>query len=173
MQNQTNKGSQLINMEGNLINNQQTIANYFNNYFLTVADKVTNNIKDDKTSSNYNNFTHCRNRNSKPPYPDMKIKHTTPSELEKIIQSLKTKNSHGYDGIPTKILKVSTPFITSPLTYICNKSLSSGIFPTRLKFSEIIPVIKKRHRMDITNFRPISLLKSFSKILEKVIYTRL
>ena len=90
-----------------------------------------------------------------------------------IIQSLKAKNSHGYDGIPTKILKISTPFITSPLTYICNISLSSGIFPSRLKFSEIIPVHKKGNRMDITNFRPISLLTSFSKILEKVIYARL
>jgi len=103
----------------------------------------------------------------------MKIKYTTPKEIEKIIKLLKSKNSHGYDGIPTKILKVSTPFITSPLTYICNKSLSSGIFPSRLKFSEIKPLHKIGDRMDITNFRPLSLLTSFSKILEKVIYTRL
>jgi hypothetical protein len=51
--------------------------------------------------------------------------------------------------------KLITPFITSPLTYICNKSLSSGIFPSRLKFSEIKPLHKKGDGMDITNFRPI------------------
>ena len=67
-----------------------------------------------------------------------------------------------------KILKVSVPFITSPLTYICNKSLLSGIFPSQLKFSEIKPLHKKGDRMDITNFIPISLLTSFSKILEKL-----
>ena len=66
---------------------------------------------------------------------------------------------------PMKILKLSTPFITSPLTYMCNKSLSLGIFPSWLKFSEI------KH-LRITNFRPIFLLTFFSKILEIVIYTK-
>jgi len=72
-----------------------------------------------------------------------------------------------------KILKVSTPFITSPLTYICNKSLSSGIFHSRLKFSEIKPLHKKGDRMYITNFLPVSLRAFFSKILKKVMYVRL
>jgi len=72
-----------------------------------------------------------------------------------------------------KILKVSTPFITSPLTYICNKLLSSGIFSSQSKFSEIEPLHKKGERTDITNFRPPALLTSFSKILEKFIYARL
>jgi len=73
----------------------------------------------------------------------MKLKYTKPKEIEKIIKSVKSRNSHGYDGIPMKILKVSTPFITSLLTYICKKSLSSGIFHSRLKFSEINPLHKK------------------------------
>ena len=171
--NQSNKGIQSISIEGNLINNQQLIANGFNTYFLTVVGNITSNLKNDKTSVQYNNPVNYLYKNFKLPCPDMKTNYTTPREIEKIIQSLKAKNSHGYDGIPTKILKISTPFITSPLTYICNKSLSSGIFPSRSKFSEIIPVHKKGNRMDITNFRPISLLTSFSKILEKVIYARL
>jgi len=48
----------------------------------------------------------------------MKLKYTTPKEVEKIIKSLKSKNSHGYAGIPMKTLDLSTPFITSPLTYV-------------------------------------------------------
>ena len=43
--NHTNKGTQLININGNLITNQQSIANSFNNYFLSVADKITSNLK--------------------------------------------------------------------------------------------------------------------------------
>ena len=128
--NHTNKCTQLINIDGNLITNQQSIANCFNNYFLTVADEITSNLKNYKTAVKYNNPVHYLYKNYKLPCPDMKINYTIPKEIEKIIQSLKTKNSHGYDGIPTKILKISTPFITSPLTYICNKSLSSGIFPS-------------------------------------------
>ena len=43
--NHRNKGTQLINIDGKLISNQQSIANSFNNYFLTIADKITSNIK--------------------------------------------------------------------------------------------------------------------------------
>ena len=46
----TNKGTQLINIDGNLITNQQSITNSFSNCFLTVADKITSNIKNNKTS---------------------------------------------------------------------------------------------------------------------------
>jgi hypothetical protein len=51
--------------------------------------------------------------------------------------------------------------------------LTTGIFPTRLKFSEIRPIFKKGDTNDTSNYRPISLLTSFSKIFEKVIYNRL
>jgi len=50
--------------------------------------------------------------------------------------------------------------------------LSSGIFPTRLKFSEVKPVFKRGDKNDTSNYRPVSLLTSFSKIFEKVIYNR-
>jgi hypothetical protein len=70
-------------------------------------------------------------------------KYATTCEINKIIKSLKTKNSYGYDEIPTKILKLSARFIISPLTYILNKSLTSGVFPERLKYAIIKPVYKK------------------------------
>ena len=73
---------------------------------------------------------------------------------------------HGYDEIPTKLLKLSFPFILSPLTHICNKSLSLGIFPDRLKYSEIKPLFKKGDKHNISNYRPIS-------ILEKAVYIQL
>jgi hypothetical protein len=65
------------------------------------------------------------------------------------------------------------PFILSPLTYIFNKIISKGIFPERLKFSEIKPLYKKGNMSDFSNYRPISLLTSFSKIIEKLMYNRL
>jgi hypothetical protein len=94
-------------------------------------------------------------------------------KLKKTIKSLKSKNSCGYDEISVKILKVSSPFIIAPLNYICIRSILSGTFPARLKFSEIKPLFKKGDKKDIKNCRPISLLTSFSKIFEKIIYTRL
>ena len=83
--NHTNKGTQLINIDGNLITNQQLIANSFNNYFLTVADKITSNIKNDKTSLNCNNPIHCLHKNFKLSCSNMKLKYKTPKKIEKII----------------------------------------------------------------------------------------
>jgi len=79
----------------------------------------------------------------KEPFPTIKYLNTSTVEIEKIIQSLKAKNSHGYDKISVKILKLSSLFISSPLNYICNKLLSSGIFPCRLQCAEVVPLYKK------------------------------
>jgi hypothetical protein len=69
-------------------------------------------------------------------------------------------------------LKISASFISSLLCCVINKSLSTGVFPIRLKYSIITPVYKKGDRNSISNFRPISLLPSFSKIFEMIIYKR-
>ena len=65
-------------------------------------------------------------------FTNIKIRNTTTDEIEKIIKELKSKKSCGYDEIMTKILKISSPFIVSPLTYICNRMLSTGTFLDRL-----------------------------------------
>jgi Notch-like protein len=89
------------------------------------------------------------------------------------LYTLKTKNSYGYDEISTKLLKISAPYICSPLTYICNKSILSGTFPDHLKFSIIKPIFKKGNKINLTNYRPISLLTSFLKVFEKALFNRL
>jgi len=63
--------------------------------------------------------------------------------------------------------------IISPLTHICNKSLSSGIFPDRLKYSEINPLFKKGDKQNTSNYRPISVFTSFSEVLEKAVHIQL
>ena len=60
-----------------------------------------------------------------------------------------------------------------PLTYICNKSLCSGVFPERLKFATIKPVYRKGDKLLATNDRPVSLFTSLSNKCEKLIYSRL
>jgi hypothetical protein len=83
-------------------------------------------------------------------------------EIEKIIKSLKTKNTAGYDEISNRIIKLSAPFIISPLTYICNAVLSTGVFPDRLKYAIVKSVFKKGNKPEISNYRLISLLTFFS-----------
>jgi len=86
--------------------------------------------------------------------------------------SFKSSNSCGYDEVPTKLLKLCSHFINSPLNDICSRTLSTGVFPDRLKYAIIRPLFKKGNKI-MSNYRPISILTSFSKLFEKVMQTRL
>jgi Notch-like protein len=163
----------LIDVNGNVSFNGQVIAETFNKYFVTVAKNIRVNNHHTNASFIHENSISCLSRAFNQPFPTIHFKYVSSKEIEDITKSLKTRNSHGYDEISTKILKLSICYISSSLTYICNKMLSSGIFPTRLKFAEVKPIFKKGDKKVTSNYRPVSLLTSFSKIFEKVIYNRI
>ena len=77
------------------------------------------------------------------------------------------------DGIPTKVLKSTPDNVIYILTHIFNLSLRSGIVLNKFKLAKVVPIFKKGARHDVNNYRPISLLPVFSKILEKLVYRRL
>jgi Notch-like protein len=78
-----------------------------------------------------------------------------------------------YVEISTKILKINCSFISSPINYIRNKILFCGVFPDRLKYAVIKTLHKNGDRCEVSNYRPVSLLTSFSKIFEMIIQTRI
>jgi hypothetical protein len=148
------------NNDGDESHDYQVISDSFNNYFLSIAEKITHNIINNNNIGSNNEETplHYLLQLFSNPFPNIKFSNTSTREVERIIISLQSKSSHGYNEISTKILKVSAPFISSPLNYICNESLSTGIFPTCLKFSMIKPLYKKGDKNNMANYRPISLL---------------
>ena len=88
-------------------------------------------------------------------------------EIIKIIQKFPTNKAPGKDNINAKLLKVISKQVTTPLTYIINLSFASGEIPTELKIAKVIPIYKLGDRKLPDNFRPISLLSIFEKIMEK------
>jgi hypothetical protein len=101
------------------------------------------------------------------------IKTFSIKEITSINKALKTKTSYGYDEISNKVLKISASYICSPITYICNKSILSRTFPTRMKFSIVKSIYKRGDKTNPANYRPISLLTSFSNVFENALCTRL
>ena len=88
----------------------------------------------------------------------------------KIINGMKNKKSSGFDSFSNSFIKSISLGIYKPLTIIINKSIQSGVFPRNMKIAKIIPLFKAGERENVNNYRPISLLPTLSKVLEKVIY---
>ena len=97
---------------------------------------------------------------------------TTKHEIEKLINGLENKTSSGHDHISNILLKKLKYSLLTPLEIIFNASISEGVFPHLMKKADVIPLHKSKVRYDVNNYRPISLLSTLSKILEKIIYTR-
>lgn len=71
------------------------------------------------------------------------------------------------------MLKQYSKILTPPITYIFNQCISKGVFPDILKIALIHPIHKAGERDRVNNYRPISVLPSLSKILEKIMNNRL
>ena len=139
-----NHGISSIEIDGKICNDYVHIAAAFNTYFSTVTEKISANNSEDilPTPDNVHPLNYLKQVFTRP-FPRIKLTQTSTKEITEIVKSLKSKNSHGYDKIPIKILKLILPFIISPLIYIYNNSLLKGLFQTQLKFSQIIPLRKK------------------------------
>ena len=144
----------------------QKICNEFADFFSTISDCYAKTIPASNHSIEY--YLNKIPRNNK----SLFLNPCDPIEIHKIILSLKSKKSSGHDGISNILLKSLANVLSIPLSKIFNKSLSSGIFADIMKLAEVIPLHKNGSRHLIDNYRPISLLMTISKILEKAIYTR-
>ena len=156
-----------MNIKGKISGNPLAIANACNTYFSSVAENLLIKNFLEKNIINNKDAIFYLHQNFRQSFSTMKLRNTTTYKIEKIIHSLKCKNAYGYDEISSKILKASTPYVSSPLTQIFNKILSTGLFLGRLKFSELKPLYMEGDKTEFSNYRPISLHKSFSKIIEK------
>jgi hypothetical protein len=163
-----NKKEIQLNIEGKQVTNSRQLANIFNDYFTNATTTPQSDNYNHPMSAIDSLLASCSNS-----FSQIYMTPVTGNEIKNIIESLKMKSSCGYDEVPLKILKISLPYIISPMVYLCNRSILSGIFPSWHKYAQIVPTFKKGDKEQPTNYRPISLLTSFSKIFEKVIYKRL
>ena len=110
-------------------------------------------------------MSYTKNSNTKTIY----LEPVTENEVSAIVNSLKI-SSPGWDDISSKVIKKS--FIKL-LTYLYNLSINTGIFQHELKIAKVIPIYKAKEKKLFSNYRPISILPTFSKILERLMYNRL
>ena len=97
----------------------------------------------------------------------MSVFESTPNEVINIVNILKSSNSVGYDQISPNRIKNVISEISTPLSNLSNLSLNTGKVRDQLKIAEIIPIYKSNDKKLVSNFRPIYILQSFSKLFRK------
>ena len=103
----------------------------------------------------------------------MFLSEITVDEVQKEIAKLNPMKICGIDGINPKVIKQTVNYISKPLYHIFNLTFSTGVIPKELKMSLVTPVFKADDKKKFTNYRPISVLTCFSKLLEKLMYKRI
>ena len=147
------------------ISDSVEIANYFNDYFTSVGSNLASKIPN--STSHYSSFLSGSYKHS------FSLYLTNAMEVINIVKGFASKSSAGYDSIPVNIMKSSIVSIANPLANIINSSFRNGLCPDQLKIAKICPIFKDGRSDLFTNYRPISVLPSFSKIFEKIVYLRL
>ena len=99
-----------------------------------------------------------------------------PASLEEVENAIlaATDASCSLDILPTKVLKKCLPALINPITKIVNLCLAEGKFPTAMKIATVLPLLKKYSmpKDDLNSYRPISNLNFISKIVERIVHTR-
>jgi hypothetical protein len=151
----------------NIMSNPKNSVNYVNNFFSNVGKTLAKEIYLKSPQSQMVDDFNNHSLNS------CVLLETDHHEVDSILMSLESNAAPGWDGISTKFLKQCRSFVVPLITQLANLCFSTGIFPSALKRSIVTPVHKGGDRGVVGNYRPISVLTSTSKILEKIINNRL
>ena len=153
-----------LNSDNGIINEDRKISEQFNKHFCNIAKTIEKEIPSAK-----NNFSgYLKN-----PIEKSFCINPTADEVETQIKCLKNNKASGPNSIPTSIFKNFRKSLSVPLAEIIYLSFNEGKFPTQLKSANVIPVFKKGGKLEVNNYRPISLISNISKIIEKLIHRRL
>jgi len=153
-----------ITVNGQDIFEEKSIATHFNKFFVNVGPNLAAQIKKGKTR-----FTEYLLQTEN----WLQFSELTTEELDKAFTSLQRDKSPGHDGISSNIISGCYVSIRNVLCDIFKKSLNEGTFPDKLKIAKVVPIFKNDDPTEFSNYRPISILPVFSKLLERIIYNRI
>ena len=165
---------QLIDNEGMLVTSPVKMAKLQNEFYI----KKVQNIREQLPTGGdpcavLTNM--MRDRQRPDITPNLTFRAVKPEEVERIINGLKNSKASGLDWIDTKIIKLSKDNILPALTHIINLSLTTNTFPEKWKTAKVIPLWKGKDskRTAPKSYRPVAILPTASKVLEKIIHEQI
>ena len=143
------------NYQGNLIQGEKLIADEFNEYFAELGPKLSSQITNSSSSClDYLTPVNC----------ELHFAVINNNTILNKISKIKFNKALGLDKISGKLLKVTATVVTPFLNLIFNSSLAEGIFPSDWKNARVSPICQSGNRDECSNYRPISVLSTISKI---------
>lgn len=156
----------ILNVNGQTICDNKLKANYFNEYFSQIGTTTSNSVP----------LTDISFRSYFPPPPEntFVLFPVSTFKIVDVFNSIESKKSTDINDLSVWTLKHVIQEISVPLSHIINISFETGIFPEKLKTSKTVPVFKSSGSSEsMNNYRPISMVNTFSKIMEKIVYNSL
>ena len=156
-------GISSVMVDGESVTDGPGIAKGFNNFFSTIGATLASKF----SSNSDHQIPGPRNET------DSQFERVTVEYIQKQLQQLPAAKATGLDGLNSRLLKEAADYICTPLAYIVNLSLQTGVFPEEWKIARVTPIFKAGARDDLGNYRPVSILPVVSKLLEKVVHDQL
>ena len=148
-----------------IIRDQQQVCETLNEFFTSISRTVTTEARPLPDLSHI-----TKNR---PATQDLSLKETNPLEVKETLMKIKSHKATGSDLIPPLAVKQSAEVLCYPLCTLINHIFDNGKIPQQRKLGEVTPVYKKDCRLDKSNYRPITILPSLSKVFETIVHSRI
>lgn len=167
------KNQIVLNVNDSVCHDPVTIAEHINNFFINVGYNLVSKLPN--LPDLYSAFTeHCstfyRNLGISP--GTYSIQNVDRNFILKELQKLKPNKSTGLDDISPRFLRDGAHILSDVIMHLVNLSISSKTVPNCTKKAKVVPLYKKGSRLDVGNYRPVSILTSISKILERAVYVQ-
>lgn len=138
-----------------------------NDFFVNVGPRLAGSILSDTNTNN--NMIQTMPHALKCSF---QLSPVTIDEVKKKLMKLSSDKAMGCDMLPIKLIKLTISCIYEPLTHVINMSITSGCVPTEWKKARVC-ALHKGGTHEPSNYRPISILPIFSKVLERVVFDQL
>ena len=145
-----------FNINGKQVSDKFTISSAFNNYFVEIGPQLERSI-----NTTVNPLTYVKSSSNSMSMPSVEE-----HEIIEIVYQPK-ESTPGCDSIPASVTKATIQSYIKPLTSLINSSFENDLFPDELKLTKVIPIFKNSDKINITNYRPISVLSFFPRSLRK------
>ena len=165
------KSPMVLEVDGEVCYDPVTLANHVNEFFVNVANRLVEKLPklvdlysafSDKCKQFYLNIGLA---------PDMyRLKQVDRTFVLGELLAMKCTKSTGLDNIGPKFLKDGAEALVDIITYLVNMSIRNKVVPSCTKRAKVIPLYKKNNKLDVSNYRPVSVLTSISKVLEKAVH---